>query len=354
MDLLPITVLYYIYKPDVLNWPTCAGKISLKLEHLNHANNLAQGQAHDAQVDVKAVVELAKLLSKKKKMWNYLSACFHKATDSERIKKIPVAFSSAAGNHRKALMTGTRFGSEFGFQVPVLGIGESIPYSNQTLWLRLDIPELSDTIDENIVHKTQIIRKKTGEPEIVLPPHERYWKKLSLRRCSIVEENIEWLQANTSIFQKIIEYYVNFRYPVIPDLDVDAALYDIGFLSHGEQAFCDKFHNALIDEKIEIVNQFKRPELLELAVRTLCRNYLKKMPEILLEYYKRYMKRINPLNGEKAPVDYRGDFRTTPAGALKEIEKLENEAEQNSHKLKLLNDLADYIKLTFPAGSNRL
>ena len=52
MDLLPITIIYRLYKTAVLKWPQVNGKLSLKLEHLSASNQLIDGQAHEAMVDV--------------------------------------------------------------------------------------------------------------------------------------------------------------------------------------------------------------------------------------------------------------------------------------------------------------
>ena len=52
MDIMPITLYYYLFKPGALKWPGNEIDKKLKLEHINAANNLADGMAHDALVDV--------------------------------------------------------------------------------------------------------------------------------------------------------------------------------------------------------------------------------------------------------------------------------------------------------------
>ena len=53
MDIYPITLMYHLFKPDALQWPINElGNLTLKLEHLSQANQLATGQAHNAMVDV--------------------------------------------------------------------------------------------------------------------------------------------------------------------------------------------------------------------------------------------------------------------------------------------------------------
>ena len=92
MDMLPITNMYYLYKRDSLNWPEIEGKRSLRLEHLSKINQLATGMAHNALVDVEATVELARRFYRDTKMWRYVTGCFDKEIDRQRIETIPINF----------------------------------------------------------------------------------------------------------------------------------------------------------------------------------------------------------------------------------------------------------------------
>ena len=134
MDLFPIAVIYQLYKKDVLTWPEIDGKLSLKLEHLNSANRLASGQAHDAMVDVAATVELARRFNKEEKMWRYLEGYFNKETDAHRLEELPIALKSAAGDHCKGLMVSGEYGPGQNYQIPIISIGRSIPTKQVTRW----------------------------------------------------------------------------------------------------------------------------------------------------------------------------------------------------------------------------
>jgi len=344
MDLLPMAVIYRLYKQEILKWPELDGKPSLKLEHLNSANQLATGQAHDALVDVNATVELARRFFQEKEMWKYLCGHFAKETDRIRIEKLPTAFQSPAGVHRYGLMTASEFGTEQQYQQPMLSIGNSVPYGNQTLWLRLDLPVLRDTTSDTIPDTTWVVRKRYGEPGILLPPRERFLKYLSRERSAIVEENVRWLQSHTHLFQEIIRYHREYTYPPIPDLDIDAALYQIGFLSRREQELCREFHAASLAEKVKMVKRFPSDGTRKLAGRVLCRNYAVDLPEEITAEYADYMKRLNPPSHDKAMLDYKGDRRTTPVGALLEIQKLKDEANLDREQHALLDDLKNHIE----------
>jgi hypothetical protein len=59
------------------------------------------------------------------------------------------------------------------------------------------------------------------------------------------------------------------------------------------------------------------------------------------------MQRVNPLKEENAILDYRGDKRTTPSGALAEINRLKQAGNLDDHQQQLLDDLQEYIKAKF-------
>jgi exodeoxyribonuclease-1 len=294
-------------------------------------------------VDVETTVELARRFFKQKKTWEYLEGYFDKETDLHRRDELPIAFQSAAGEHHKGMMVGGEFGPQQNYQVPVISIGTSLPYPNQTLWLRMDLPVLRETTPNSIPDTTWAIRKRLGEPAIILPPHPRYWHTLGAERHALFDENCRWLQLNPDIFQRIINYYRQYRYPFIPDLDADAALYQIGFFSRADEKKCRQFHAASLQHKADLVAQFSSPDARILAGRILCRNYPDGCPERMTLEFQNFMRRVNPLRAEDALLDYRGDQRTTPAAALKDIRNLKANGQLDDRQIRLLDDLEKYI-----------
>ena len=347
MDLFPMAILYRLYKKDVLDWPQINGKPSLKLEHLGDANEIITGQSHEAIVDVATTVELARRFSKKKKMWRYLDGYFDKETDAYRMKELPMALKSPAGDHQKGLLVSGEYGSRQNYQVPVISIGSSLPYPNQTLWLRLDQPSLQETTPQSIADTTWVIRKRLGEPPILLPPYERYWKRIGEDRIAAFEENLNWLRTNPEIFQKIATYHREYRYPFIPNLDPDASLYQIGFYSRADEALCRKFHQTPLDQKSMLVNQFSSPDARTLAWRILSRNYPDTLPADFVEDFKAYLERINPAREEEAMIDYREHRRTTPSAALVEISRLRATGQLTDQQQLLLDNLEKHIQNNF-------
>ncbi len=347
MDLFPITIMFRLYREKVLSWPSRNGKPSLKLEDVNNENRLATGAAHDALVDVEATLALTRCFIKESDMWNYLSGQFLKEVDRQRAESLPVSFQNDPFNHTHGILISGEFGADMQFQAPVLFIGGSIPYSNQTLWLRMDLPELRETTMDSIHETTWVIRKRFGEPGILLPPLERYISIIEKNRMVEYNKNFEWIRSNIGIFNSIIKYHQQFRYPEIPNLDADAALYQMGFHSHKTEALCREFHLASFTGKLKLIHQFQTPETKTLAGRILARNFSEVLPKEIETQFALYLSRVNPESPESALVDYKGEMRTTPAAALMDIQKIKTEEKMEPTQLKLLDELETYLTQTF-------
>ena len=353
MDLFPIAIVYWLYQRQVLAWPVINGKPSLKLEHLGAENSMLNGQSHEALVDVATTIELARRFFEKKKMWDYLTGYFDKETDAYRIDELPVALQSGSGEHRKALMISGEYGPAQNYQIPVISIGASIPYSNQTLWLRMDLPELRDTTPQSIAETSWVVRKRLGEPGLLLPPRPRYWRRIGDERDAVFKENLKWLEANSEILQLIVKYYREYRYPFIPNLDADASLYQIGFYSREDEKLCRRFQQASPAEKAMLVEQFTSPDARTLAWRILSRNYPAALPPEYESELKSYLQRINPFRPEDALIDYREQQRTTPRAAVLEIKRLQQTAELDEAQHRLLEDLENYIRSNFKLDTDK-
>lgn len=347
MDIFPIAIMFKLYREKVLSWPTRNGKISLKLEDLNTENSLTQGVSHDALADVEATLALARLFMKETDMWNYLAGTFVKEVDRQRAASLPIVFRNNQLQHSQAILVGSEFGKDMQFQAPVLFIGNSVPYTNQTLWLRMDLSELRETNLETLPDTTWVTRKRFGEPGILLPPLARYETMIGEQRMAECQKNIDWIQSNRELFEAIIKYHQTFRYPEIPNLDADAALYQMGFPTKSTEALSRKFHLASVSEKISIRNQFETPETRILAGRLIARNYPEALPQGLKQEFSDYLSRVNPPSIEKALVDYRGEARTTPLGALAEIKEMKKDTQMEHNQRKLLDELETYLIQTF-------
>ncbi|ACJ20410.1 exodeoxyribonuclease I [Coxiella burnetii] len=329
MDLYPLTILYYLFKPNALNWPD---PFDLKLENLSKANQLAEGQAHNAMVDVEASVALAKLLMNQEAMWRYVIGYFDKKTETQRLSQLPIGIQSTFGSHHEGVLIQGVFGAQLAYQAPVICLGQHNHYKNQCLWLRLDREELLSTTVDSIPQTTYAIRKKMGEQPIVLPASDRYLR-LSEERLQLATESKKWLESHSQLFHHIFDYYQNFTYPKVPNLDPDAALYEVGFPTPYEDFLSQRFHLAPPAEKEKIALEFPNPIRRNQAFRLIERHYPDYLPA---ETQARSL----------GLCDYRGERRLTRETAFNQIESLKQEKSLDQEQLRLLDELDHYLRLS--------
>ncbi len=321
MDLYPMAAAYHLYKPDVLTWPQIEGKVSLKLEHLSAANALAAGMAHNALVDVEATIELAKRFKKNAEMWKYLTGFFDKATDGERLQKLP---RTDYGSHYGILVNG-RYGAKRLFQSVCLNLGPHKHYNNQTVWLRLDDVDFA-TLDKETIHKDVFaLFRKRAETYFALPPEERFLQRLSNDRRGLMQKNIDFFGINPEILKQLQRYHCHYTYPEVPGVDVDAALYGQGFPDEATKRMLLQFHRSKPSDKKAIMQQLSVKHYHELAFRLLARNY----PELLDDG------ELNEFteNMSKPMIDYRKQTKLSAEDALKlcdECEQRDLDAEQQT------------------------
>ena len=71
-DIIDLARMCYALRPQGLNWPGEAGKLSFKLVDLTAANKVAHAQAHDALSDVQATIAFARLLKRAQpRLWDF-------------------------------------------------------------------------------------------------------------------------------------------------------------------------------------------------------------------------------------------------------------------------------------------
>ncbi|MCD6039361.1 MAG: exodeoxyribonuclease [Gammaproteobacteria bacterium] len=334
MDLYPITVMYFLFKNPILQWPLMAGKPSFKLAELSRANHLAEGRAHHAMVDVEATLALAQLFFKEPEMWNYLAGFFNKELDQNRLQDVL---------NSPALMIDGILGAEHHYQCPVLFLGMHKYYKNQMIWLRLDTEELAQ-LTMGTISQARTIHKKIGEPPFILPLKERFLGNLSPDRRILADYNKRWLEQNSDILAQLIAYHTEYQYPLYPATDVSAKLYINGFWNDAERNFCCAFHAADPQEKAKLIERIQNPTLQMLALRILGRHYPQTLSPPQAALFSEYMKKMNPAIEEEILIDYQGKKRLTPRIALKEIEELRQDPHLTAAQLKLLTPLESFYQ----------
>lgn len=268
MDLLPITVMYYLFKPEAVQWPQVDGQVSLKLEELNQLNNWVAGQAHDAMVDVEATVALAQQLQQYSDMWRFCVGYFDKREEQAR-------FGRWALNQERALWVHNRLGAEQNYIAPVACLGQHWHYRNQTLFIRLDQQPLETVTANDWPANVWVFKKKWGEPGFLLPMKERYAQLMSAERQTLAQRNWQWLHDNPHYWQQLQSHHLDYKYPIVPEADTDSVLYQHGFLSNTDERVTAQIHQNAQDITLQkqLISELSTAELRELAWRLLARNH---------------------------------------------------------------------------------
>ncbi len=327
MDIYPITMLYYLFKPDLIKWPNNNGQINLKLENINAVNQLATGQAHDAMVDVEVTVELAKRLIADENMWTYVTQYFKKPVDDQRITQCDTTTYIGNKAYKTGLMAYGKLGAKNNYVAPVIHCGQHQHYKNQSLWLRLD--------QENLLETPYVIKKRLAEPPLFLPLKDRYLSLLSDERKTTMSENFVSLSKSQTQFHDYCHFHQHEKYPVIPNTDIDAALYNIGFPSQAEERLFRKFHAVASDEKASIAAQIPNALRREQAIRILGRHFPNTLNEAQQLQFQQFL--------NASPIDFRGEKKLTKADALSEIEKLQTRDDLDQVQQALLVELKEYL-----------
>lgn len=345
MDLYPITVLYYLYKDNVMLWPEIDGKPSMKLENIAGLNSWLTGQAHHAMTDVEATLSLAKALAKAEEMWQFSLGYFNKQQDLDRMQTYCQKVLPDSGKHfYHGIVVWGKLGLAANYAAPAICFGVHKYYKNQTIWLRLDKELFADDYDKIT---TCVIRKKLGEAPIILPYKSKYSSVISEEAKNIMALNLEFLENNPKLCRDICEIALSQQYPVVSGVDLDANLYQMPFPSREMQHLLSDFlTNVTKEADSSLLEAFIDKDLQAKAVRYLWRYTPDLLPDAYTEGMTHYWQKI--LNVDSSPIDFKSTTRFSPTEAMQRAKVLAQEdlAPQQQEVLKqLLNYLQQHFLL---------
>ncbi len=343
MDLYPMAILYYLFCPDLIQWPEKEGQLNLKLENINALNQLAQGQAHSAIVDVLATVELAKKFKQEAKMWDYVVGYFDKKTEAERMAQLTPAYKNIDARFKEALLIQGKLGSKNFYQAPVLSLGPHLHYKNQSLWLRLDYPDLTQLPKESFAESCYVFRKRCAEPPILLPTLPRFTKYLSPERLEQTHANKEFLAQHQELLNQVCDYHQNYQYPKVENIDLDAALYQRGFPSREEESLNARFHRSPEKQIQSLLDQFLNTQQLHQAVFILARNYPQLLTEEQKKLFETHREKLRSGDEKTLTLDYTSKPRLSIKAALQELDNILQNETLDEQQLELLKELKAYL-----------
>lgn len=351
-DLYPMVVLYALYQPDVLAWPSLEdGTRSLRLDAISELNDLAQGAAHRAMTDVEATIALAKRLAQHEAMWSYALGYFDKAMDQQRLRQCETSWAGVSAPYPLALMVHGRFGAKANYMSPVMYLGQHEHYKNQGLWLRLDAIDFSEKIDglegdKSIFNQSVaslVCRKKWAEPGLVLPLSPRHIKVVSEQRQQQLVHNLQWLAQREPALALLRQSVLKEPYPAISGIDMDAGLYQSEFQTQGEIQWAREFYLAPDETRESLLPSAPTRRLRMQAIRWVWRYMPDALSDADGQALQSYVQGLNARDASQRLINYRGELRRAPWEVQQQISGLLEEGALDAEQKGLLNQLGRYL-----------
>ncbi len=307
-DILPLIRATHDLRPEGITWPERKddGTFSFRLTELTEANKIEQIGAHDALVDVRATIAVAKLVKEKQpKLFNW---------SLNLRKKYTVLTNLAKLENDMIAVCDTKFTSQYGCTTLAHSITD-IPSSSNVFMFDLtkDVQPLIDADVDSILDVDGLFHIAVNKSPFISPSNvikkataERL--NLDLEKC---KENAEIIKNNPQIINNVIQAVANNKYEMATD-DADFGIYN-GFFSNKEKYVFEQIKKASIQEKFKILNKskFEDDRSYDLVYRyinrnfeaelnaeerkewkTFCKNRIKNPPESVENNLEFYVKKI--------------------------------------------------------------
>jgi exodeoxyribonuclease-1 len=280
-DLLDVVRMIRALRPDGINWPEKDGLPINKLEDLATANDIAIAGAHDALVDIQATIELARLLYQKQpQIFDFLLQNRDKNTVLRIIAPTePMPFVYTSGRYPRehehtttAVVLGKSTQDSNGYIVYDLrhDPAELDQLSLKELAARLFVKqEDRDRLSPLPIKKLAINRAPAVAPLGTLDESSQQRLELSI---DTIQQHFDALRARPELIERLLTIWEQrSEYPA--HTDVDAQLYDGGFISDRDRE--KRNHLLALDreELATVTGEFKDDRLNQLLWRLQLRHF---------------------------------------------------------------------------------
>ena len=344
-DLIDTVRLAHALRPEGIEWPQRDdGTTSFRLEHLTAANGIEQAGAHDALVDVRATIALARLLKARQ------SRLFDYALTLRAKRRVADLLDQGA----PLLHVSARYPAELGCIAPVLPLARHPVNNNgvicfdlrqdpeplfqlsaeeihQRLFSRAaDLPEGIDRIPLKTVHTNRCP---------ILAPMKTLTAEAAVRwqiDDALVARHAQRLQTAKGLSEKVQRVHTLAEFP--PETDPDLMIYSGGFFSDADRREIARLRELPPDELATTRFSFQDQRLPEMLFRYRARNWLQTLTEGEREDWDAYrLQRLTESDaGSSITLD---DFQ-------QRLIDLRSESTGNSSRLALLDELeqwADHV-----------
>jgi len=252
-DLIDLVRTAAAIRPEGINWPRNeAGELVLKLDRLAPANGIEHADAHDALADVRATIELARLLKKSQpRLYNYVFQLKHKAQVWGQLDlqmRKPVlhvsstygrengylslvgAFAKHPSNNNAVLVFDLR-------QDPRIWQGYSSAQLQELLFSRKDL--LPVDAQRPAVKEIQVNKCPVVSPLQTLSDEQATSFSVDKTQCL---KHLQYLREDLNLCEALSQAYSN--RPEFPVVDPDAGLYGGGFFNDKDRKLMEKVHQS--------------------------------------------------------------------------------------------------------------
>ncbi len=285
-DILDLMRMTHALRPEGINWAEReAGIPSFKLEDLTAANNIEHAGAHDALVDVKATIAIAKLIKEKQpRLYDFYLKLRHKGEAEKQL---------SLHQPKILLHISGMFPVKLGCIAPIIPLMRHPVNKNEIICYNLRVsPEAMLKLDaDSIAEKlyTPSLDLAEGEKRIAL-------KCVHINKCPAlapintltdeqakkwqidwqsIQKHYEQLMADRTLLEKLSKVYS--QKADFGENDADSALYD-GFISNNDRQRCNQLLQLNPEQLAAWTpDYFQDKRLQTLLPRYKARNY----PEIL-------------------------------------------------------------------------
>ncbi len=292
-DILDLVRMTYALRPKGINWPDREdepGVPSFRLEHLTTANDIEQAGAHDALVDVKATIDIARLIkTKQPRLYDYFF--------NLRIKNnvAPLLNTTIELAQRKTMLHVTgMFPATQGCISPIVPLivhpvnkNEIICYDlrhDPSAMLAMSADEIIENLykpraerDEN--HQHIALKGVHLNKSPALSPTNTLTDELAAKweiNWQQIEAHKQQLIGDDTLIARLKDMYGRKR--DMPEMDADSALYG-GFIGNDDRKLCNQVLTTSADTLSSWTPKFKLERLQKLYFRYRARNW----PETLDE-----------------------------------------------------------------------
>jgi len=281
-DLLDMLRLVHALRPDGIAWPQREdGATSFKLEHLALANDVRQGDAHEALSDVHATIGMARLFKQAQpRLWDYAL----KLRDKRFVGSLLDVDAM-----QPVLHISMRYPAQRMCAAPVMPIARHPYINNRVIALDLegDIDGLLALPAETLAARLYTRAADLAEGEQRVPLKEVHLNKvpalvawnhlrpadharLGIDVATVDANAARVREAGPALVEKVRQVYGGVRVATVSD--VDASLYD-GFLADGDKALMSRLRTSPPAELAGFAERLKDPRMPELLFRYRARNH---------------------------------------------------------------------------------